>query len=214
METRPPSAAADNVLTQGKDFFDDAYEGVPPWDIGRPQPEIVRLESEGLFQSEVLDVGCGTGENALYLAQRGHRVIGIDGARKAIARAKEKATARGLRADFLVWDALKLPGLGRRFDTVIDSGLFHVFADEERGSFVKGLAEVLKPGGGYFMLCFSDKEPGSWGPRRIKKEEIQQAFGKGWMIDSLLPSRFATHLDDIGAHSWTVTILRPGSGVK
>ena len=210
MEPRHPWTAPDGILAQEKSFFDDAYDGVPPWDIGRPQPEIVRLEGEGLIQREVLDVGCGTGENALFLAQRGHRVLGIDRATKAITRAKQKATARGLVAEFLVWDALKLPGLSRGFDTVIDAGLFHVFADEERGTFVDCLGEVLKLGGRYLMLCFSDKEPGNWGPRRIKKAEIQRAFGGGWTVDSILPSRFATHLDDSGAHSWTVTISRPG----
>src|SRR5947209_19504421 len=101
------------------DSFDSAYVGTPPWDIGRPQPEIIRLAQSGEIAGRVLDVGCGTGEHVLFLAGRGLEAVGIDGAPRAIQKAVAKATARGVDARFEVADALDLPaGLGP-FDTVI-----------------------------------------------------------------------------------------------
>ena len=118
-------------------FFNLAYEGgrIPPWNIGRPQKEIVRIAQAGEVTGSVLDVGCGTGENCLYLASLGHETWGVDSSPLAIEKAKNKAQERGLKATFLVWDALQLSRLGRYFDTVIDSGLFHVFSNEERPIF-------------------------------------------------------------------------------
>ncbi len=142
------------------DFFDSAYGGIPPWDIGHPQKEFIRLAEEGEIGGRVLDVGCGTGENALYLAHLGFEVWGIDGAQSAIKKAREKAKERGIKANFLTGDALKLQSLQKRFDTVIDCGLFHVFTDEERPIFATSLSSVLYPSGRYFMLCFSEHEPG------------------------------------------------------
>jgi SAM-dependent methyltransferase len=108
----------------------------------------------------ILDVGCGTGENALYFASRGHKVTGIDFLEEPINRARKKATERRLSATFFVMDAVALKDLPEVFDNVIDSGLFHVFSDEDRRRYVEGLATVLKPGGRLFLLCFSDEEPG------------------------------------------------------
>src|SRR3974390_1721127 len=99
------------------------HDGPAPWDIGHPQPAIVRLASEGGFAGAVLDAGCGTGENALHVASGGGRVLGIDAAQTAVAIARKKAAARCLEAEFLVADALDLVRLGREFDTVLDCGL-------------------------------------------------------------------------------------------
>lgn len=130
-------------------FFNYAYEGgrVPPWDVGRPQGEFVRLAQGGEITGTVLDVGCGTGENALYLASLGHKVWGVDSSPLAIEKAKRKALERDIEATFLVWDASELHRLGRKFDTVIDSGLFHVFSDQERRVFARSLAAIVRGGG-------------------------------------------------------------------
>src|SRR5271157_952924 len=147
------------------DFFDSAYKGTPPWDIGRPQKEFVELVRRGEITGSVLDIGCGTGEHALFFASEGFEVWGIDSAPLAIRKAQEKAEARELEAHFLVLDALNLPRLKRKFDTATDSGLFHTLSDEDRPVFVDNLAAVLPHGGRYFMLCFSDLEPPGYGPR-------------------------------------------------
>ncbi len=165
-------------------FFNSAYEGIPPWDIGRPQKEFIRLAENGEISGKVLDAGCGTGENALYLAGLGFEVWGIDAAPSAIKKAKENAKKRGITINFLVSDALKLQFLQNKFDTIIDCGLFHVFSDEERPIFTASLSSALHPGGKYFILCFSEHEPGSYGPRRVTQAEIRAAFRKGWKINT------------------------------
>jgi cyclopropane fatty-acyl-phospholipid synthase-like methyltransferase len=85
---------------------------------------------------------------------------------------------------------MKLREWAERFDNVIDSGLFHVFADDERARYVEGLKTVLKFSGRLFLLCFSDKTPGSDGPRRLAERELRSTFADGWQIESLEPSRF------------------------
>jgi cyclopropane fatty-acyl-phospholipid synthase-like methyltransferase len=178
-----------------RNTFESAYAGQAPWDIGRPQKALIDLADQ--ITGSMLDAGCGTGENALFFAKRGHKVTGIDFLAEPINRAKQKAADRGLAATFLVMDALALKDLPEVFDTVIDSGLFHVFNDSDRRRYVEGLASasVLKAGGRLFLLCFSDQEPGTQGPRRVSAEEIRDAFAEGWAVESIEPSRFDTRPD-------------------
>ncbi len=190
------------------DLFETAYRGTPPWDIGRPQREFVRLEESGEISGDVLDVGCGTGENALFLASRGHDVWGVDSAPTAIGTARRKAEERGLAATFLVNDTLNLHEIGRTFDTVIDSGLFHALSDPERSRFVRNVSEVLKPGGTYYMLAFSDREPGGYGPRRITRTEIQAAFSDGWIINGIRAAVFESRTRPEGSRAWLSSITK------
>jgi SAM-dependent methyltransferase len=174
--------------------WDSAYEDhLPPWDIGRPQPAFVRLADGGLLSGRVLDAGCGTGEHALLAAARGATAMGVDLSAVAIEKARGKAAERGLTARFEVADALHLERLGESFDTVIDSGLFHVFDDADRARYVTRLAAVIEPGGSYYMMCFSDSQPGTWGPRRVRHEEILSAFADGWAVESLAPDTFTVN---------------------
>lgn len=188
------------------DEFDASYLGTPPWDIGRPQPQFVQLNEAGKITGRVLDLGCGTGENALYLAESGLEVVGIDGAPRAIRKAKSKAQARGLNVEFEVADALALPSPPSPFDTVIDSGCFHVFADEDRPRLRDSLARVIRPNGTYLMMCFSEREPGDWGPRRVTQAEIRSTFSDGWAVESIEPSQFAVNGGTTEA--WLATIRR------
>ena len=198
-----------------RDLFQQMYQGQAPWDTGRPQPAIVKLAEAGQIRGSVLDVGCGTGENVLYLAARGHDCWGIDFVPVAIERATAKAAQRGIKAHFIVGNALELNSLGRQFDIVIDCGLFHTFTDEERPVFVQGLAELLRPGGLLHILCFSDEEPGTEGPRRISQQEIRNAFHDGWKVQQIEPIRFESipRLDGPtfspgGPKAWLATIDR------
>lgn len=188
--------------------FDDSYLGTPPWDIGRPQPVFVRLAEAGAVKGRVLDAGCGTGEHVLLVAERGLDATGVDSAPRAIAAAERKATDRSVTARFLVWDALRLAELGERFDTVMDNGLFHVFDDDERARYVAALGSVLEPGGTLFLCCFSDRQPGTWGPRRVSLEEIRTAFGSGWEVVSIEEARIETNLDPPFAEAWLATVVR------
>ncbi len=165
--------------------FEALYAGQAPWDIGRPQPVFLGVADR--ITGSVLDAGCGTGENALYLAGRGRQVTGIDFLEEPIRRAKQKAAERGLSVTFLVKDAMTLKDWSERFDNVIDGGLFHVFSDEDRRRSGEGLATVLNPGGRLFLMCFGDEEPGTQGPRRVSKKELHDAFGEGRSVESIEP---------------------------
>ena len=173
--------------------FEALYAGRAPWDIGRPQKPFLAVADR--ITGSVLDAGCGTGDTALYFAGRGCRVTGVDFIEEAIKRARRKSTDKGVPATFLVMDALALKDWPERFDNVIDSGLFHVFSDEDRRPYVEGLATVLKPGGRLFLLCFSDEEPGTQGPRRVSKKELHDAFANGWVVESVEPVRVAVRPD-------------------
>src|SRR5271156_1812005 len=161
--------------------FEAMYAGQAPWDIGRPKKALIDVADQ--ITGSILDAGCGTGENTLYFAGRGQKVTGIDFLDEPIRRARLKATERGVPATFLVKDALTLKDWTERFDNVIDSGLFHVFDDEDRRRYVEGLATVLKPGGKVFLGCLSDVEPGTQGPRRVSMKELHAAFAEGWSIE-------------------------------
>jgi ubiquinone/menaquinone biosynthesis C-methylase UbiE len=191
------------------------YQGPAPWDIAGPQPAIVDLAAEQAIRGSVLDAGCGTGENALYLAALGHEVWGIDFVPQAIERAQNKAAERELNVQFHVGNALELDRLGRTFDTVLDCGLFHTFDDRERALFVKGLASVLRPGGEYHMICFSDREPPGEGPRRVTQQEIRDSFRDGWDVREIRESSFQTasypgapKFSPGGPLAWLVSIVR------
>jgi SAM-dependent methyltransferase len=201
------------TLVPDRTTFETLYAGKAPWDIGRPQQPSIDVADR--ISSSALDAGCGTGDTALFFAGRGCRVIGIDFLDVPIRRAKQKAAEGGLTPTFLVKDALTLEDWGERFDNVIDSGLFHVFSDEDRLRYVEGLATVLKPGGRMFLLCFSDEEPGTEGPRRVSKKELHEAFARGWNIESIEPYRIEVRPDfkeftfsEGGPKAWFAVIRR------
>jgi cyclopropane fatty-acyl-phospholipid synthase-like methyltransferase len=184
------------------------YASTPPWDIGRPQPAFLELAQRGVLRGPVLDVGCGTGEHALMAAGLGLEATGIDTAPTVIAIAEGKARERGLSARFLVCNALALTALGEQFATVLDSGLFHVFDDDDRARYVDNLRAVIPAGGRYYMLCFSDRQPGDYGPRRVTQDEIRASFRAGWRVDAIETATMDLTLDPTGARAWRVTITR------
>ena len=159
--------------------WNEAYKGTPPWDIGHPQSVFEALIKDGEIKpGRALDIGCGRGDNAIMLARNGCDVTGIDMVENAIKDAKTKAIKNNVKINFVVGNVLQMDQFfaETEFDIVIDSGLFHVMTDEERPVFAWQIYRVLKQGGKYFMLCFSDKEPGDYGPRRISKDEIEHTF--------------------------------------
>jgi SAM-dependent methyltransferase len=191
-----------------RDFEATYRAGGAPWDIGRPQPEVVALAGAGEIVGDVLDVGCGTGENALYLASLGHQVIGVDSAPTAISQAQEKAAARGIPAVFLVADALDLGKLRRRVETVLDCGMFHALDPAERRTYAQSLTEVLSPGGTLVLLCFSDEEPPGPGPHRIAEYEIGDAFRSIFVVSRIRRGRFEANRPGGGANAWVATLTR------
>jgi SAM-dependent methyltransferase len=197
----------DSDVKPGEGTFNDTYSGTPPWDIGHPQPEFVALEERGEIAGDVLDAGCGTGEHAIYLAGRGHNVVGVDSAPAAIEKARAKARDKESSAEFRVLDALALADLKRTFDTVIDSGLFHCFSDENRAKYVKALETVVRPGGRFLVMCFSELETRP-GPRRVTQDELRAAFAKNWTVNYIRPSLFESLIHEGGAKAWVASISR------
>ena len=200
---RPPGSSPS---AQVRAFY-AMYDGGPqPWDIGRPQPSFVSLADQGLLAGRVLDVGCGTGEHALLAAARGLDATGVDAVAAAIDRAQLKARERDLPARFMVWDAFRLADLGEQFDTVLDVGLFHIFSDEDRPLYVASLAAGMSSGGHFYMLCFSDRQPGTMGPRRVSQSEISEAFGApDWHVDAIDAVTMDTNMEPISAYQASIT---------
>jgi SAM-dependent methyltransferase len=189
---------------------EDLYTSPPPWDIGRPQPAFLALAEAGAVRGRVLDVGCGTGEHVLLCAGLGLDATGVDLASTALRTAEGKARERGRTARFLLQDARTLGDLGESFDTVLDCGLFHIFTDEDRIPYVESLRSVVASGGRYFMLCFSDRQPGEGWPRvhRVRRQEITAAFAEGWRIDSIEPATIDITTDPDGIRAWLVAATR------
>ena len=183
------------------------HEGPAPWDVGRPQPAIVRLASAGGFTGAVLDVGCGTGENALHIGSLGLPVLGLDVAETALAMARKKAAERGINIEFVAADALHLERLGRSFRTVLDSGLFHTFDAGERARYAASLAAVIEHDGTLYVLCFSDHGPET-GPHPVSQEELRAAFspGAGWNVATIEPARIQTRFHEHGAPAWLAKV--------
>ncbi|WP_435824549.1 class I SAM-dependent methyltransferase [Nocardia rhamnosiphila] len=190
--------------------WDASYrDGPAPWDTGRPQPAVVRVAAEGGFTGSVLDAGCGTGENALHIAALGLPVLGADVAETALETARAKAADREIDAEFVAADALELGRIDRKFDTVLDCGLFHTFDAEERHPYIASLASVTDPGATLYALCFSDEGP-DLGPHPVGLEELNAAFTptSGWSIAAVVPDRIETRFHDHGAPAWLATIDR------
>jgi ubiquinone/menaquinone biosynthesis C-methylase UbiE len=158
---------------------------------------------------KVLDVGCGTGENALYLAGNGFSVTGVDLTSGAIASARAKAAEKKLKVDFRTGNALSLDFKGSAFDNVIDSGLFHTFSDDDRPVYAREIARVLAPKGKYFMLCFSEKEPTNWGgPRRVTRKEIEATFSSFFKINYIRDALFTTRFHSNGGKAYLTSAMR------
>jgi ubiquinone/menaquinone biosynthesis C-methylase UbiE len=204
-DAAPPTPPA----PRGRDNFDAFYVSTPPWDIGRPQPAFARLDDDGKIVGRVLDVGCGTGEHTLMVAGRpGGAPTGIDSSTVAIEIAERKASERGLEARFLVADALDLPTLGQTFDTVLDCGLFHLFTDDDRAIFARGLARVMESGATYYVLCFSDEFSGDIGPRRVSRAELEATFVDEWIIRFIERARIETTRSDLFVPAWLAGVER------
>jgi SAM-dependent methyltransferase len=187
-QERAASAPASAAATPSRARFDEAYlSHTAPWVIGEPQPAIVTLERSGWVRGRVLDPGCGTGEHTIHLARLGYDVLGIDVSQHAVEQARTNADQRGVTARFEVADALHLE-LGENYDTIVDSALFHIFDAADRARYVHGLHRACRPDGRVHVLALSDAGPG-FGPQ-ISDAVIREAFGDGWILEELQPTRY------------------------
>ena len=187
-------------MTTPADFtFESVYRGEipeisaggkPPWSIGEPQPELAALIEQGKFHGEVLDVGCGEAAISLYLAERGYTTVGLDLSPTAIELAKAEAAKRGLtNATFDVADISAFTGYDGRFDTIVDSTLFHSIPVEARDGYLQSIARAAAPGASYFVLVF-DRAGMPEGPAHpVTADDLRYAVSKYWVIDEIKPAR-------------------------
>jgi cyclopropane fatty-acyl-phospholipid synthase-like methyltransferase len=176
-----------------------------PWDVGRPQPAVVSLAESGAIESRsrILDVGCGRGEHARYLAERGHEVVGVDSSTRAVGEARAATASESV--SYRVEDALALPeGMGP-FDAVLDCGLFHVFADRDRRRrYTDSLAGVVGDGGRAFVLAFATGAPEDWGPTPVAREGFAAAFASGWTVRDVSETAYESRAGTVPAFLATV----------
>lgn len=182
-------------MYRGEEFSTGLVLERAPWDIGRPQPLVVEFEQQGRITGEVLDIGCGPGDNAIHLAGLGHQVVGVDVAPTAIEQARARAAARGLTMEFAVGDATTLEGYDNRFDTVLSSGLLHNLDPQQQRSHVAALTRVLKPGGRLIQFCFTPAEHGElYSPHPVSEQQLRIAFAEPtWSITTLRADRLQTN---------------------
>jgi SAM-dependent methyltransferase len=168
------------------------FEGPPPWNIGEPQPELAALHRAGKFRSDVLDAGCGHAELSLALAADGYTVVGIDLTPTAVAAANKAAKERGLsRASFVQADITSFTGYDGRFNTIVDSTLFHSLPVEGRDGYLHSVHRAAAPGAGYFILVFAKGAfPADidFGPNTVTEDELRGAVSKHWEIDEIRPA--------------------------
>jgi SAM-dependent methyltransferase len=168
------------------------FEGQPPWNIGEPQPELAALIAQGNIRSDVLDAGCGHAELSLALAADGHTVVGIELTPTAVAAAREAAEDRGLpNATFVQDDITTFTGFDGRFNTIIDSTLFHSLPIEGRDGYQQSAYQSAAPGASYYVLVFAKGAfPAELEqkPNEVTEDELRAAVGKYWEIDEIRPA--------------------------
>lgn len=160
--------------------------GFTPWDSGQPARELVEKVEGGLIKPcRVLDVGCGTGANVVFLAEKGFEAHGLDISKIALLKARRRAAKRGVKCFFHQLDFLDSEGVKRlgAFDLAIDIGCYHtIHSGRDRVSYVSSLTSVLKGGGEYLLWCFQRGKLYSWGPTGVDRGEIERYFGERYAV--------------------------------
>ncbi len=163
----------------------------PPWDTKAPKESVVGWQTAGLVSGAVLDIGCGLGDNAIYLAQQGHPVTGLDISPTALTTAERRAADAGVNVRFAVADATELAGYTDAFDTVIDSGMFHCLDDDGKRRYAAALHRATHPGARLLLSCFSDAnaDDQEWPRPVVSEQTLRDVFGEtGWDITSIEPT--------------------------
>lgn len=181
------TADFDAVYRNDGPIMGDVWFARPPWDIGAPQPVIVQCEQRAEFSGTVLDVGSGAGENAIFLAQCGYQVTGVDGSEAAVETARARATEQGASVEFVADDVTELAELEWRYDTVLDSALYHCLpSSEPRAAYAAALHRVTRPGARLHLFCFADEGPTVVpAPGPVSKNDLHANLGGHWNITDI-----------------------------
>ncbi|MDT6985782.1 class I SAM-dependent methyltransferase [Streptomyces lusitanus] len=179
-----------NAVYAGGELLPGAAIRSVPWDIGEVQPAVVRLEEAGRFRGEVLDVGCGPGDNAAFLAGRGHRVTAVDAASIVVEQARTRT--KGYDITFAVADATVLAGFEDRFDSVLDSALYHTLSAPDRRAYLAALHRATRPGALLSMLCFADVPGGMPAPLAVSENDLRAGLAEsGWEVTEVSADEYA-----------------------
>ena len=182
-----------------------SYTSIPPWDVGHAQQAFVELvQSKEMRALRVLDIGSGPGENAIFFAENGFSVVGIDFTPEAVEIARDRALQHEVDVEFIVGNVLDMDSYLKAdtFDYVIDSGLFHSIHSQDLNRLIENIRYVLKPGGIYYMLCFSDKNPPGLGPRRLSKDTITKSLEPIFSIKYIHDTVFESRIHHGGAKAY------------
>lgn len=173
------------------DWNDHYRDGNLPWDTGEPSSELQSVLSLNAIQPcRALEIGCGTGTNSVWLAQRGFEIIGIDLAPLAAERAEQRARAAGVDARFLVADVLHLPAFGGPFAFFFDRGCYHAVRRIVPEGYAPAVARQLASGAHGLILAGNAREPHDPGPPVVSEEEIRTELGTAFLILDLREFRF------------------------
>jgi 2-heptyl-1-hydroxyquinolin-4(1H)-one methyltransferase len=208
-------------MTEAQNFdfdFDPAYRGEtaefgagarPPWSLGEPQPELAALIDHGKFKGDVLDAGCGEAALSLHLAALGHNTVGLDASSTAIELAKAEAAKRGLtNASFEVADISAFTGYDGRFDTIVDSTLFHSMPVELRDGYQRSIVRAAAPGASYFVLVFDRAGMPDSPANPVTEDELRDVVSRYWVIDEIRPARIHGNFPDGALREFPVVDLR------
>jgi len=204
--------------------FDALYRGespaegfpavaTPPWDTKAPKENVIAWQEGGWVHGDVLDIGCGLGDNAIYLAKSGHNVTGLDISPTALITAERRAKDAGVNVTFAVTDSTKLEGYTEAFDTVVDSGMFHCLDDDGKRSYAAAAHRATRPGATLLLSCFSDANPSDeeWPRPAVSEQTLRDVLdGAGWDIESLEPATWRREIDgnQVEMAFWYVRALR------
>ncbi len=163
-----------------------------PWHSDKPDQELIDLiENKRIKPNSALDVGCGAGTDAIYLASKGCKVTAIDVSHEAIKIARERAEKAGVEINFISGNFLDIAFDNESFDFINDRGFFHHINPRNREKVAIKINNLLKRNGYYYLRCWSDKEEESeQGPYRISKDEIKNTFSKIFKIGEIKDFRF------------------------
>lgn len=170
----------------------------PPWDNKAPKENVITWQEGGWIHGDVLDIGCGYGDNAIYLAKNGHNVTGLDISPTALVTAERRAKDAGVQVTFAVTDSTRLDGYTDAFDTIVDSGMFHCLDDDGKRRYAAAAHRATRAGATLLLSCFSDANPphDDWPRPEVSEQTLRDVLGEaGWDIESLEPATWRREID-------------------
>jgi len=196
--------------TETTDWDAMYHAGTPPWDTGQPASELVRIVKEGMLRpGRALELGCGTGADAIFLSRHGFEVTAVDSSPMAIERARLRLEDTSEPVRFVLADAFEFARTAGEFDLIYDAGFYHFIRLDELDRLLDLLWRVTRPGSHYLTLVGSTEEKVEGGPPQVSKREIRNELGRLLDFVHLRPFRFDTPLRQQGYQGWSCLLERP-----